>query len=86
MNNKTRITDDEAVTYFKEILQFETVSELGPENGSYNACAEWLLRLCNAVDIKASILPESKPNKPIVIAEWYVFTWYNFDIIYYFLI
>ena len=66
-----KITDDEAIVYFKELLQFETVSALGPDNGSYNACAEWLLKLCAVVNIKASILPESKPNKPIIIAEWY---------------
>ena len=67
-----RITDEEAVDYFKEIIQFETVSALGPENGAYSACAEWLLRLCATANIplQASILPESKPNKPIVIAEW----------------
>jgi hypothetical protein len=65
-----KVSDEEAIGYFKEMLQFETVSALGPENGSYNACAEWLLKLCALTNIKASILPESKPNKPIVIAEW----------------
>lgn len=65
-----RISDEEAVVHFKEVLQFETVSALGPDNGSYDACASWLLKLCAACGLKASILPESKPNKPIVIAEW----------------
>jgi hypothetical protein len=65
-----KITDEEAISCFKELLQFETISALGPENGSYNACAAWLLKMCARVNIEASILPESKPNKPIVIAEW----------------
>lgn len=67
---KKKVSDEKAIAYFKEILQFETVSSLGAENGSYDACAQWLLKLCAVVDIKASVLPESKPNKPIVIAEW----------------
>jgi hypothetical protein len=68
--NEKKITDDAAINYFKEMLRFQTVSALGPENGSYDACAAWLLNLCALVGIKASILPESKPQKPIVIAEW----------------
>ena len=66
----SKITDNEAITLFKQIIQYDTISELGPVNGSYDSCAEWLLRLCSDIHINAWVLPESRPHKPIVVAEW----------------
>jgi acetylornithine deacetylase/succinyl-diaminopimelate desuccinylase-like protein len=71
MEKTVTMTDEEAVAHFRHMLQFETVSASGPENGSYDACAEWLKLLCKECGFEASVLPESKPHKPIVIAEWY---------------
>ena len=42
------LTDSEqerALLDFVNILKFETVSGIGP-NGSYNACATWILEKC----------------------------------------
>lgn len=61
---------EESLSLFVDILKFETISEKGVSNGSYQQCGEWLLQRCIDIGLTASILPESKPNKPVVVAEW----------------
>jgi aminoacylase len=62
--------DEKAIKLFTEILQFQTVSATGPASGSYNSCAQWLLERCSEIGLVTKIIPESKENKPIVVAEW----------------
>eukprot|EP01041_Mallomonas_annulata_P003634 gene3634-7242_t len=60
-----------AVDDFVEILKFPTISGIGPVNGSYDDCSQWLLNKCNGIKLDtAFILPESKPHKPIVVSTW----------------
>ena len=60
----------EAVNNLAEMIKFRTVSGEGALNGAYNKCGEWLLNMLLDTGIEAFILPESKPNKPIVVAKW----------------
>jgi acetylornithine deacetylase/succinyl-diaminopimelate desuccinylase-like protein len=67
--------DEAAVKVFTDLLKFETVSSKGHINGSYSACAQYIIQIftalaSNANNITAHILPESKPDKPIVCVEW----------------
>jgi aminoacylase len=61
---------EECINLLCELLRFETVSDFGVTNGSYELCGQWLLQKCQNIGLMASILPESKPGKPVVIAEW----------------
>ena len=60
----------EAINNLSEIIKFRTVSGEGALNGAYEQCGKWLLQKLLAVGLEAEILPESKPNKPIVVARW----------------
>lgn len=62
--------NEEAIEYFTDILKFQTISSLGPINGSYNQCIEWLKQKCEEINLKITLINESKDNKPILIAEW----------------
>ena len=67
----TDLEKESAVNDFVTILRFPTVSGAGPTNGSYDACANWLLEKCTSIGMDVSmILPESVPHKPIVISTW----------------
>jgi aminoacylase len=55
---------------FVELIRFPTISGNGPLDGSYDACAEFLVNELNAIGVPASILPESLPHKPVVVGEW----------------
>jgi aminoacylase len=59
-----------AVDNLISVIQFPTISGLGPTNGSYVACAEWIISELQTAGLNASILPESKSGKPIVVATW----------------
>jgi aminoacylase len=59
-----------AVQKFIEFIRFETISNSACLDGSYNACANWLLREMQGIGIDSFILPESLPNKPIVVGVW----------------
>lgn len=61
---------EECINLFCELLRFETVSEIGGTNGSYELCGQWLMNKCVDIGLTSSILLESKLDKPIVIAEW----------------
>lgn len=64
-------SDVDRVDLFCQLIRFETVSSAGVENGSYGACAAWLLQQLEKIPtIRAHILPESVLGKPIVVAEW----------------
>ena len=60
----------QALDAFVEIIQFRTISGEGPLNGSYNACGAWLLKQMTSMGLQAEILPESLPNKPLVVGKW----------------
>lgn len=64
------MAENTAIEWFQHILQFPTVSSHGPIGGSYNQCAQWLLERCQEIGLTSQIIPESKDNKPIVVAEW----------------
>ena len=66
---------DEAIKVFTDLLKFETVSSQGHINGSYSECAEYIIQLFTGLSTKTNnmtvhVLPDSKPNKPIVCVEW----------------
>jgi aminoacylase len=65
-----RMDEERAIKLFTEILQFPTVSVIGPDSGSYHKCGQWLLERCSEIGLDAKIISESKENKPIVVAEW----------------
>ena len=60
-----------AIAKFTHLLSFPTISFQGPLDGSYDACAKWLLEECVEMGLdNAQILPESTEHKPIVVASW----------------
>jgi len=62
---------EESIERFVACLKIPTVSGDGPDNGSYNAMAEWLLSELSAAgaSVECQTLPESVVNKPIVVAK-----------------
>ena len=62
--------ENDAIKDFGDIIRFPTISSLGPINGSYRACSQWLLQKLLSFKLEASILPESLSEKPIVIATY----------------
>jgi aminoacylase len=66
-------SDEEKLELFCELLRFETISAFGAANGSYDACAAWLLRQLANTGVPlltCRVLADSLPGKPIVVAEW----------------
>ena len=61
---------ESAINNFVQIVRFPTVSSLGPINGSYLDCANWLLQKCLDIGLESFIIPESRPKKPVVVATW----------------
>ena len=62
---------ESCIQKFVEIIRFPTVSALGPSNGAYDACADFLMKLCTEAGlVDVSILEDSLPGKPIVLATW----------------
>ena len=66
---------ESAIKVFTYLLKFETVSSAGHLNGAYDACAQYILAHflhlgTQTTAMTALVLPESKPNKPIVCVEW----------------
>jgi aminoacylase len=74
MESFDKLSHDErqvAIEDFLKILRFETVSGSGPLDGSYNACGKWLVESLTALGMESvQIIPESLPNKPVVVATW----------------
>ena len=67
----TKEEEGTAINDFVHLVTFPTVSAIGPTNGSYDACAEFLMGKCtDAGLIDVRILEDSLPNKPIVLAKW----------------
>jgi aminoacylase len=60
----------QSIQHFVEILNFPTVSNTAAADGSYKACANWLLQQLNDMSLGGIILPESIETKPIVIGVW----------------
>jgi aminoacylase len=71
MLNELSLQDKEqAIDDFIEIIKFKTISNLGI-TGEYLNCAEWLINQLNLIGLdNVMILPESKDNKPIVVASF----------------
>jgi aminoacylase len=61
---------EQAIGKLIQLVQFPTVSATAGEDGSYVACADWLVEELGALGLGAFILPESLPNKPIVVGYW----------------
>eukprot|EP00934_Nitzschia_sp_Nitz4_P008211 Nitzschia sp. Nitz4//scaffold17_size182527//70303//71634//NITZ4_001848-RA/size182527-processed-gene-0.50-mRNA-1//-1//CDS//3329539322//8201//frame0 len=56
---------------FQEFLRFETVSDLGPTNGAYRACADFLKAQLESIGVfRVFELEESPANSPVVVAHW----------------
>jgi aminoacylase len=62
---------EDAIDVFTKLLQYKTISGSAPEDGSYNACAAYLLQFLNDLGLEnVQIVTESLPNKPIVVGTW----------------
>ena len=67
----TKAEEQQAIDDFVKVVTFPTVSALGPTNGSYDECAEFLKKKCKEAGLEdVWTLGESRPNKPIVLARW----------------
>lgn len=64
-------SDDEAIEWLTELLSFKTISNSAANDDSYNLCAQYLCKICTTIGLETQILPESKQNKPIVLALWH---------------
>lgn len=62
---------ERAIESLVQLIKFPTISGSGPLDGSYNACAEWLLQELRGLGLETTILDSSVENKPIVIATWH---------------
>lgn len=60
----------DALKSFQELIRFETVSSCGVANGSYDACAHWILNELHTLQVNAHIIKESVSGKPIVVATF----------------
>jgi aminoacylase len=58
-----------AIQNFIEIVKFPTVSFDGPD-GSYLACANWIVEKLHELNIDACILEESRKGHPVVVGQW----------------
>lgn len=67
LSNKEK---EDAINAFVNCIRFETISSIAATNGAYNSCAEWILKQLAKCQVDVKILPESKPNKPIVVATF----------------
>jgi aminoacylase len=63
-NMLTSEEKEDSVQLFRKLVQFPTISNVGTE-GSYDQCANHLLKELVSIGLDAMILPESKPKKPI---------------------
>jgi aminoacylase len=61
--------EEEAIETFRQLVRFPTVSNTATD-GSYDLCADYLLLKLKEIGFDAFIIPESKPNKPIVVGTW----------------
>jgi len=67
----SKIEEEEAIESLVTIVKYPTVSALGVQNGSYVACAEYLLHRLNEIGLTdAGIVEGSLEGKPIVRASW----------------
>jgi len=48
----------EALTLFVELLRFPTISFAGPTNGSYRACAQWLVKTLSDLGLETQVRRE----------------------------
>lgn len=49
---------EEALTLFEDILRFPTISFAGPTNGSYRACAQWLVKTLSDLGLDTQVRKE----------------------------
>jgi aminoacylase len=63
---------EDAVAKLVKIIQFPTVSTSAYQDNAYNECAAWLMAEMQAMGGLSGvhILPESVPNKPVVVGTW----------------
>ena len=63
---------EDAISSFRSLLKYPTISSLASHDGSYVACAEYLLTTLRSVPCleDARILDESEPNSLVVVAKW----------------
>eukprot|EP01063_Lacrimia_lanifica_P012602 TRINITY_DN19255_c0_g2_i1.p1 TRINITY_DN19255_c0_g2~~TRINITY_DN19255_c0_g2_i1.p1 ORF type:complete len:451 (+),score=180.84 TRINITY_DN19255_c0_g2_i1:966-2318(+) len=66
----TAISDARAVEMFREFLRFRTVSQEGHRTGHNDACADWLVAVCEGLGLQTQRLESGVPHKPIVMAVW----------------
>lgn len=66
----TPTESETAIERFRTFLRFPTVAATAVDDGSYSACAEWLLERTRQVCDEAFVLPESPPGAPIVVGVW----------------
>ena len=63
-----------AVSSFRRILQFETVSSLAPSTGAYRECALYIQSCLRSIscftDETVFFLPEAPAHSPVVVAVW----------------
>lgn len=51
----TPLEKEEALTLFEELLRFPTISFAGPTNGSYRACAQWLVKTLSDLGLETQV-------------------------------
>eukprot|EP00658_Telonema_sp_P-2_P021990 TRINITY_DN18775_c0_g1_i1.p1 TRINITY_DN18775_c0_g1~~TRINITY_DN18775_c0_g1_i1.p1 ORF type:complete len:287 (-),score=82.43 TRINITY_DN18775_c0_g1_i1:167-1027(-) len=60
---------EQQIDCFMEFLAIRSESTLGPENGSYQECAAFLLKMAGEMQLRHSV-HEFVPNKPVIILTW----------------
>jgi aminoacylase len=67
----SKTEEEAAIESFAKLVQFPTISALGVSNGSYVACAQYLIEQCTAAGlVNVGVVEASLPGKPIVRASW----------------
>lgn len=49
---------EECLLLFEELLRFPTISFAGPTNGSYRACAQWLVKTLSDLGLETQVRKE----------------------------
>ena len=63
---------EDAISSFRSILKYPTVSSLASDSGAYSEYANYILSRLNAITCLSDvgILSESPINSPVVVARW----------------